>query len=121
MKLTRFAFVAFWSVSALPQRLITVPQSKLVADKVTNDVTSTEQNAFGSCTCDITFNSCDAYCCCDLDCDAKVRDAWNAKPDIYCAKNLIGAEYKPQQKCVDSGQIYAVNKRMGMKVTETEK
>jgi hypothetical protein len=46
---------------------------------------------------------------------------WNSDPDGYCAKNLIGSDYKPQQKCIEAGQIYKYNERMGMVVTKTEK
>ena len=38
------------------------------ADEVTVKITPGEENALGTCTCDITRGSCDAYCCCDEDC-----------------------------------------------------
>lgn len=62
-----------------------------------------DNSALGSCTCDVTLNSCDAYCCCDTDCEAPVLALWNKYPDQYCALNKIGAEYNPQKKCVDNG------------------
>ena len=37
-------------------------------EAVTVKITPGEQNALGTCTCDITRGSCDAYCCCDDDC-----------------------------------------------------
>ena len=33
------------------------------------------------CLCDVTVNSCDAYCCCDDDCAQSVLDTWMADYD----------------------------------------
>ena len=71
--------------------------------------------------CDITANACDAYCCCDPDCDQAIRDVWNANYDQVCAKNFIGQVFKPEQRCIDRQAIYAFNKRDGMNVQETDK
>ena len=86
---------------------------------MTNDV-SVQNSALGGCTCDVTLNSCDAYCCCDTDCSSEVRDYWNKNSNSFCAKNFVGSTFKPTQKCIDKGQIYNFNQRMGMLVTETE-
>ena len=45
------------------------------------------------CICDVTENSCDAHCCCDMDCGA-VRKTWQKDPEKYCAKSSIGAMFK---------------------------
>ena len=42
------------------------------AEAVTVKIIEGEQNALGTCTCDITRGSCDAYCCCDLDCGPEI-------------------------------------------------
>lgn len=41
----------------------------------TNDV-DLKCNALGLCTCDITLNSCDAYCDCDPDCGKQITEVW---------------------------------------------
>lgn len=50
-----------------------------------NDLDKT--TALNICTCDVTLNSCDAYCCCDRDCSADVLNFWQANYNEYCAKN----------------------------------
>jgi hypothetical protein len=63
--------------SALPpKRLNRIDPSLIDTTKVTNDI-SVQNSALGGCTCDVTLNSCDAYCCCDTDCSKDVRDYWN--------------------------------------------
>jgi hypothetical protein len=86
---------------------------------VTTKVT-VANTALGECTCDITANACDAYCCCDKDCDDKIRQQWNADYDNICAKNYIGSAYKPLERCIDRKHISGWNKRMGMEISETE-
>ena len=68
-----------------------------------------QENALGECTCDITANSCDAYCCCDKDCGTTVTKYWNSNYDEYCAKNYIGAAYKPKERCMDRNALYGYN------------
>jgi len=44
-----------------------------VIQEANDDVKTTqviENTALGQCTCDVTLNSCDLYCCCDEECDA---------------------------------------------------
>lgn len=31
----------------------------------------------GPCACDLTFNVCDNYCCCDADCPISLIQVWN--------------------------------------------
>ena len=81
------------------------------ANALTTD--ASKNNAFG-CMCDITFQSCDVYCCCDPDCDANVRNFWTENYNDYCAKNQIMSKYKPNTQCVDQNIISGYNKRMGM-------
>lgn len=33
-------------------------------------------DSFANCPCDITVNACDEACCCDQDCDAKIKKLW---------------------------------------------
>ena len=85
-----------------PKRLNKIDLSLIDTTKVTNDI-SVQNSALGGCTCDVTFNSCDAYCCCDTDCSKEVRDYWNQNSNSFCAKNFIGSTIKPTQKCIDKG------------------
>lgn len=90
-----FALEISLFVSALPpKRLNNLDLTLVDTNKVTNDL-SVENSALGGCTCDVTLNSCDAYCCCDTDCAAEIRDYWSKNSNSFCAKNLIGTTFKP--------------------------
>lgn len=82
------------AVVGMPQRLNQIYPAEINQEISSVDVTI-ENNALGRCTCDITLGSCDAYCCCDLDCNKEIRQFWNDNSDNYCAKNHIGKGYKP--------------------------
>jgi len=105
--------------SAFPTRLYKIDPTKIDTTKSTVDLT-VDNNAMGTCTCDITAGSCDAYCCCDTDCNVDLLSTWNANYDSYCVKNYIGVAFKPDSKCIDSDYIYNYNTRMGMIVTKTD-
>ena len=79
--------------------------------------TGLEKNALGTCTCDITRGSCDAYCCCDPDCNESIKDVWKENYDLICAKNYIGTAYAPEARCLGSQYIEKSNTRMGMEIT----
>jgi hypothetical protein len=51
-------------------------------------------NALGECACDITKNSCDAYCDCDPDCGQKITSVWKNDLQAYGSKNYIGTTTK---------------------------
>jgi len=75
--------------SAFPTRLYPIDSKKIDTTKSTVDLTIVN-NAFGTCTCDITAGSCDAYCCCDTDCSEALLSTWNKNYNIYCTRNYIG-------------------------------
>ena len=65
------------------------PAYTVNTDFIDTSATSTSivaGTAFGTCTCDITSNTCDIYCCCDTDCSAEILDLWKANYDLYCTK-----------------------------------
>ena len=84
---------------AFPQKYNVVDPTKIDTEALTNDVSVTN-TALGSCSCDITFGSCDAYCCCDNDCAADILTVWKSNYDFYCAKNFLGQYFRPTQKCI---------------------
>jgi len=80
--------------AALPSKRYNIIQDQIDKESITTQV-SVENNALGTCTCDITKGSCDAYCCCDTECASDILAIWNSNYNEYCAKNYIGAAYKP--------------------------
>ena len=115
--LSVFAFAT--TVAAFPNKFYNVMSTLIDKDGVSTDIT-VSNTALGSCICDITANSCDAYCCCDPDCDSGILTLWNDNYDEYCAKNYIGSTFRPLEKCIDKKNVYDYHKRMGMSVSETE-
>ena len=116
------AFISLFltaSVFAFPNKFYNVIPQLIDQVAVTTDV-KVQNTALGSCICDITSNSCDAYCCCDPDCNKDILTMWNNNYDNYCAKNFIGSTFRPLQKCIDKKHIYNYHKRMGMAIDETE-
>ena len=81
-------------VAGLPRKFYPVDSAKINSETTTVDLNSREP--LGKCMCDITANACDAYCCCDLDCDQAIRDVWNSNYDQICAKNFIRQVFKPE-------------------------
>lgn len=47
----------------------------LISSSQTANVGEYEDNS--DCICDVTKNSCDAYCCCDSDCKSILIDEWD--------------------------------------------
>lgn len=73
----------------------------------------------GSCSCDLTLNSCDPSCCCDTDCPQAVLDLWLSDSDAFC-DTLVDDSIKPLTKCVDRNILFRWNKRMGLQMSENK-
>ena len=115
------SFFKFVGALAIAAQSVAAFKKLMVADPalVKPNALTTQATAFNafSCLCDITKNSCDAYCCCDPDCDASVKDFWNENYNLYCAKNTIVQKNKPSTQCIDENALSGFNKRMGMQNT----
>ena len=60
---------------SLPRKLYPIV-NEITSGTPTVDVSTVDPN-IGSCKCDITAGSCDAYCCCDQDCGQDILDSWD--------------------------------------------
>ena len=49
---------------------------KLPKDLKTVSVDLKESEQFANCTCDLTENACDTYCCCDAQCSKTIINSW---------------------------------------------
>lgn len=101
---------------AFPRKFYAVDPEKVDITKVSTDV-STENSALNSCQCDITRGSCDAYCCCDTDCDDNILNEWRSRYDEFCAKNFLDQAFRPAQRCIDTALLWDQNLRMGLVMT----
>ena len=86
---------AILSLSAgLPRRKHRIIASNVDKEKETVEIN--DEQAFGSCPCDLTRGSCDAYCCCDSDCSDAVLKVWQERKDFYCANNFYEKALAPE-------------------------
>jgi len=68
-----FLFGYFYGiVKNLPPSYYTIDltSTKYTAVTITNNVDPS------ACTCDKTYEFCDNFCCCDLDCNTEIRTQW---------------------------------------------
>ncbi|CAI2362570.1 unnamed protein product [Moneuplotes crassus] len=63
----------------------------------------------GTCECDLTSNSCDAYCCCDYDCSS-LRSQW--KKNNLCRDEAEEVAL-PLNDCVSDSNIKNYNRERG--------
>ena len=73
----------------------------------------------GECTCDVTLNSCDIFCCCDSDCPSNLLTHWNNNYESFCEYNYLGQAFKANAQCIDSANLFRYNVRQGMTVSES--
>ena len=88
MRVTYLSFLLVGLTNALPRKLYPIV-NEITQGTPTVDVTEINKD-LGSCKCDLTAGSCDAYCCCDQDCGQEILDLWNEQSNEICAKNYIG-------------------------------
>ena len=77
-------------------------------------------NGQSACPCDMTYDQCDAGCCCDKDCDADVRKFWESNYKKYCAKNYIFQQNKPPTQCIKKSLMFKYNNRAGISKKEMD-
>ncbi|CAG9316026.1 unnamed protein product [Blepharisma stoltei] len=81
-----------------------------------NDISSDEDP--GTCVCDLTKNSCDAFCCCDDDCTSAVIQMWEGtdSDSNMCVRSRFGNS--DRFSCIDDSEVYKINSRRGLKKTD---
>jgi hypothetical protein len=52
-------------------------------------VVISESIDIGTCTCDLTPNTCDYLCCCDTECPTTITDKWISDPNNICLDKSI--------------------------------
>lgn len=83
--------------------------------KESNDIGKFEDP--GKCVCDLTEGGCDAFCCCDKDCDSSVIDVWEDDDPL---KDLCVSERFTDFGnlfCARDEEFFRENARRGMKVS----
>jgi hypothetical protein len=61
---------------------LTTDYTKL--NSLNSTVVISESRDIGTCTCDLTPNTCDYLCCCDIDCPSKITSVWLDDPNNIC-------------------------------------
>ena len=86
----------------------------LVSDR-TKTVKYEATTNFKTCTCDRTFGSCDAFCCCDQECPEAARTQWTASSqcaDVVYQKDMT--KMNDLGACLNSTAAYEYNSQRGM-------
>ena len=98
-------------------------QSSVITDTYPVDLTKVDENVesvnyiantnFKVCSCDMTTESCDPFCCCDTSCPASVTDEW--KSNNRCAdinyQTITGKVFSP---CLSRADEFKFNKQNGL-------
>lgn len=53
-------------------------------NNVNSTVVISESKDLGTCTCDLTPNTCDYLCCCDTECPSDLITTWLDDPNNIC-------------------------------------
>ncbi len=95
------------------QSTYSLVEAFIATDPTTKTNVIDDMTALNTCACDMTYNSCDAYCCCDQDCPAAMLSNWNQNTDLYC-NSYFGQQYRAFTQCIAQTHIYGYNPRPGM-------
>jgi hypothetical protein len=71
-----------------------------------------------NCSCDVTFQTCDYYCCCDQDCGATLLRSWNKQPYKYC-KNTYLPSQGYMANCLSFTNHHSLYQSWGLKFAPT--
>ena len=67
----------------------------------------------GPCTCDLTYNVCDNFCCCDADCPVNLIMTWNSSFFSQC-KDKKKSQYELNTQCNSDETNYIYNRNVTM-------
>ena len=98
-------------------------KSSVILDSYTADLTKVDENAesvsyiantnFQVCSCDMTTESCDPFCCCDTTCPETITNEWKANnrcSDIDYQTHK-GAIFSP---CMSRADQFNFNQKNGL-------
>lgn len=99
-------------------------KSSVITDSYAADTTKVDETKesleyvantnFNVCSCDLTTDSCDAFCCCDSSCPEEITSEWtrnNRCANIDYAKNFSGGVFTP---CMSREEKFNFNKQNGL-------
>ena len=71
-------------ITSLNEYLDTLSIDYSLINTVNSTVVISQSIDIGPCTCDLTPNTCDYQCCCDIDCPSSVKTMWLNDPKDVC-------------------------------------
>ena len=84
-----------------------------LASNTVQSVNYVPNTSFKVCPCNRTHRTCDAFCCCDEDCDQKTRDVW-ASADTCLDKPPEEIKGQYFGKCLNREEIHSYNTKQGI-------
>lgn len=76
-------------------------------------VSVSETKNIAPCSCDITPNVCDAYCCCDIECSSELIQSWKDAEFNTCS-NIPDKDYYSILDCSSLDEIYTFNSEISI-------
>lgn len=73
-------------------------------------VLTSESKNIAPCSCDITPNTCDKYCCCDIDCSDKLVSEWIDSSENLCL-NVNNDDFYSTFSCKKDDSILKYNQK----------
>ena len=98
-------------------------KSSVITDSYPADLTKVNENkesltyvadtSFQVCSCDMTTDSCDPFCCCDTNCPEVITNEWksNSRCSDIQYQTHNGGIFSP---CLSSAAQYTFNKQNGL-------
>lgn len=103
----KLAALLIFTTNAVYQQQYQIDTANVSDTLVTNQILAKRDP--GLCDCDLTSNSCDAYCCCDWDC-RDYADNWRSQSWCLDEKSPIAAPLLP---CLSVSEIRQYNREQG--------
>lgn len=85
----------------------------------TNRSISDQDLEFTQCTCDLTPNVCDTYCCCDMDCPVSILTFWIIDNNNVCLDKKNN-EKNAFTACLEKDILFKFNQKRGMREYEED-
>ena len=73
-----------------------------------------ETTNFHPCLCNHTALTCDAYCCCDEDCNENTRTLWSDEKKCADVSYDTNANGLSLSDCITRKEVYEYNKKRGL-------
>ena len=105
--------MASTSTAAAIRLNISIIEPEYLSD-TTRTVTYEENTNYDPCLCNLTSLTCDAYCCCDIDCNLDTRANWADNKKCKEISYESSANGLSLSDCITRKEVYEYNRKRGL-------